>query len=276
MDKILKVSGVNKTYDDFALQDVSFEMEKGDIVGLIGKNGAGKTTILKAILGVISVESGTVEVISKEKIGSVIGDHVFYEYLTIKDMAKIIAKFYKKWDWNLFQTYLKEFKLNEKKKIEKLSKGMKVKFAIACALSHNAEFLILDEPTAGLDPSARTELLEEIHQLVREKNISILLTSHISSDIEEVANRIAYIRDGKMVFSTTKEEVMNKYITVLGEKTELDELRQEKKIIDYIKQGDRYLGFCEKNSSFETDKNIKMRASTLNEIIIFLDKQGIC
>lgn len=275
MNKILEVKNISKTYDDFRMQDVSFELDRGDIVGLIGKNGAGKTTVLKAILGLINIESGSVNVIEKDKIGSVIGDHVFYEYLTIADMSKIISKFYSSWNWDRFHGYLKAFKLSKKKRIDNLSKGMKVKFAIACALSHNAEFLILDEPTAGLDPSARRELLEEIHQLVKEENISILLTSHISSDIEEIANRIAYIREGELVFCSKKKEVMDRYVTVLGEKDELDILKEKELIMDVIKQGDRYIGFCEKGDCLEESKEVKVRQSTLNEIIIFLDKQGI-
>lgn len=273
INEILNIQNICKSYDDFKIQDVSFKLKKGEIMGLIGKNGAGKTTILKVILGLITLESGKISVIPKEKIGAVIGEHVFYEYLPIIDMAKIISKFYKTWEWQTFYSYLKRFNLNKDKKIENLSRGMKVKFAITCALSHQAEFLILDEPTSGLDPSARRALLEELYNLVKGNQITILFTSHISTDIEEIADRITYIRDGKIIFSTNKNDLLQKYYTIKGNKEDLNALKQKGYIIDIIKQGGKYIGFSRANANIKQNLNMEVQEATLDDIIIHLDRQ---
>ena len=171
MTNILEVNNISKKIGNFSLENVSFTLEKGEIIGIIGKNGAGKTTLLKLILEIFTADNGSINTISKQDIGVVIGEHVYYENLTCIEMAKILSHFYKKWNWDDFKKYMQEFSLPFKQKIENLSKGMKVKFSLACALSHKAQLLILDEPTSGLDPESAQKVNQLIRNLAKENGM---------------------------------------------------------------------------------------------------------
>ena len=208
--KVLSIKGVCKEYPGFKLQDVSFEVAKGTIMGFVGRNGAGKSTTLKAILNMVHMDEGSVEFFGldlkeherdiKQRIGYTGGAVNFYKKRKIKDLINITKKFYENWDDKACKRYMKMFSLDENKTPSELSEGMKVKLNLVLALSHGAELLILDEPTSGLDPVSRDELLE-IFKHLRGKGISVLFSTHIISDLEKCADVITYIRDGIIVYT---------------------------------------------------------------------------
>lgn len=226
MDNILEIKNVSKKFKDFKLNDISFNLKSGYIMGFIGPNGAGKSTTIKLIMNLLKRDSGDIKVFGKdnikheveikERIGFVYDEVNFYEYLKIKEVKNIVAPFYKQWDDNKFKTLCSDFGLNEKKKIKELSKGMKMKFSLALALSHNADFIIMDEPTSGLDPVSRREVLGLFQDIIQDENKSILFSTHITSDLERIADYITFINKGKIIFSDSKDEVLDKHILIKG------------------------------------------------------------
>lgn len=219
MQPILEVKNVSKSYGKFQLKNISFSLEPGYIMGLIGENGAGKTTTIKSILGSIHLDRGEISVIDKEKIGFIIGETAYYEILPIYQMGKIFSKFYKTtWDDQQFKNYLKRFDLNPMQKISELSRGMKVKFMLICALSHGAELLILDEPTSGLDPVSRSEILDLLQEIILDGTRSILFSTHITSDLEKISDYITFIHNGELVFTSEKDRLLNDFKVVKGKK----------------------------------------------------------
>jgi len=220
MDTILRVENITKKYAGFQLDHVSFDLPKGMIMGLIGENGAGKSTTINAILDLIKKDDGMVtfwgqELSSskqlKEDIGVVFDGVNFYETLTPAKVGKISEKAYKQWDEYLYRDYLKRFGLPLDKEIKTLSKGMKMKLCIAVALSHKPKLLILDEATSGLDPVMRDDILDVFLDFVQDENHSILMSSHITTDLEKVADYITFIHQGKVLFCKTKDELRYKY-----------------------------------------------------------------
>lgn len=220
MDTILRVENLTKKYAGFQLDHISFDLPKGTIMGLIGENGAGKSTTINAILDLIKKDDGTVtfwgqELSSskqlKEDIGVVFDGVNFYETLTPAKVGKISEKAYKQWDEYLYRDYLKRFGLPLDKEIKTLSKGMKMKLCIAVALSHKPKLLILDEATSGLDPVMRDDILDVFLDFVQDANHSILMSSHITTDLEKVADYITFIHQGKVLFCKTKDELRYKY-----------------------------------------------------------------
>lgn len=220
MDMILQVENLTKQYKDFKLDHISFSVPKGSIMGLIGENGAGKSTIINAALDLINKDEGTVtfwgqELASskqlKEDIGIVFDEISFYETLTPEKVGKISRTAYKQWDEALYQAYLKRFQVPFNKEIKNLSKGMKMKLGIAAALSHKPKLLILDEATSGLDPVMRDDILDVFLEFMQDENHSILMSSHITTDLEKVADYITFIHNGKMLFCKTKDELRYHY-----------------------------------------------------------------
>lgn len=228
---ILTVEHLNKHYPKFDLKDVSFSLEPGYIMGFIGRNGAGKTTTLKSILNLVHADSGRVSVLDmdfatrefecKQKIGLVLGGISYYPQNKLKTISDVTRRFYNEWDEDAYQGYLKRFDLDPEKKISQLSDGMKVKFALALALSHNAQLLILDEPTSGLDPVSRDDLLELFQEVIEDSQRSILFSTQITSDMEKCADFITYIKDGQILASTAKDEFVDAYRIVKGSKEQL-------------------------------------------------------
>ncbi|MCC0693243.1 MULTISPECIES: ABC transporter ATP-binding protein [Clostridioides] len=218
MDAIT-IKNLNKTYKDFSLQNVSFSVPKGSIMGFVGENGAGKTTTLKAILNLISYDSGNIEIFGldnkknekeiKEQIGVVFEGSNFHENLNLDNVSKIMSKIYKNWNHALFKDYLKKLRVPENKLIKEFSKGNKMKLSIAVALSHNPKLLILDEATSSLDPIVREEILDIFLDFIQDEEHSIILSSHITSDLDKIADYITFIHKGKIVFSENKDELIN-------------------------------------------------------------------
>ena len=240
--KALEVRGLGKTYPAFTLKDVSFDVPQGAIVGFIGRNGAGKSTTLKSILGLVHPDGGAVSFFGqdarqherefKEQIGVVLGGIDFYPKKKVKTITDVTRRFYRNWNNEKYRHYLKLFSIDEEKRVDQLSSGMKVKYLLALALSHNAKLLILDEPTSGLDPVSRDELVELFRAIVADGQRSILFSTHITSDLEKCASHITFIKDGEIFHSSTVAEFMAAYadrgatledIIVSVERRELDE-----------------------------------------------------
>jgi len=276
----LEVRGVTKKYQGFQLKDVSFQLEKGYIMGFIGANGAGKTTTIKSILNMIHIDSGEVRVMGKnmveheidlkQEIGCAFGGIDFYTRSKLKTLTDVIKKFYKKWDDTAYRNYLRRFKLDENKKIAELSTGMKVKYGLALALSHGAKLLILDEPTSGLDPVARDDLLDVFQELVADGEISILFSTHITSDLEKCADFITFIENGQIINSAEKNEFMESYRLLNGNESQLELVKE--KLISYKVNSFGFTGLIH-SRDFVPSADIKAATPSLEEIMIYFAKK---
>ncbi len=226
VDYAFEIRGLVKDYGDFRLNNVTFALPKGYIMGLIGPNGAGKTTVIKLILNLLRRDDGEVrifgldglasEVEVKSRIGFVHDAPIFYEHLTLKKLKDTVAPFYRSWDDQVFHRLIEEFDLPLGKRFSRLSRGMKMKFALVLALSHRADLLILDEPTSGLDPVFRRELLSRLSAFIHDEGKSVLFSTHITSDLERIADYITFIHNGEVVFSSPRDEILEKWAVVKG------------------------------------------------------------
>ena len=218
MNNVIEIKKVSKAYANFQLKNVDFCVPKGSIVGLVGQNGAGKTTLIKIILEIIHKDSGEVifwdnvaPFLAKQEIGVVLDDSFFPEILKINDIRIIMKNIYASWDDALFSEYLKKFQLVNNQPLKELSKGMRKKLEIITALAHHPKLLILDEPTSGLDPVVRNEILDLFLEFIEDGEHSILFSSHITSDLETVADYIVFIHDGSLVFEEAVEVILSEY-----------------------------------------------------------------
>ena len=219
--RLLEVEGLTKKYPKFALKNVSFSLDQGRIMGLIGKNGAGKSTTLKCMLNMVCPDKGTIKMLGhdfrqdeescKQNIGVVLGSIQFYQDKKLQTITSVTKRFYQNWNDAAYLKYMSMFELDEQKQVKQLSEGMKVKYLIALALSHNAKLLIFDEPTSGLDPVAREDLLELFQQLVKDGNRSILFSTHITSDLDKCADDITYIKNGEIIASADKSSFIQTF-----------------------------------------------------------------
>lgn len=223
MENILELQQISKTFpkSNFTLNNVSFSLPYGSILGFVGENGAGKTTTISCILNTIMKDSGTVKLFGREmtdtdtdmreKIGVVYDGDNFPAYWTARQLSQVMSGLYTQWDNSLFQKYLDDFRLPPRQKIKQYSRGMTMKLAIAAALSHHPQLLILDEATSGLDPIMRDEMLDVFLDFVQEEDHSILLSSHITSDLEKVADYITFIHNGKLIMTVSKNDLIYHY-----------------------------------------------------------------
>jgi ABC-2 type transport system ATP-binding protein len=233
MDEAIVISGLRKAYPGFLLNDVSFRLPRGYIMGLIGPNGAGKTTVIKLILNLVRREAGHITVLGrdnlreetwvKSRLGFVHETPAFYGYLTVRQTASLVSRFYPAWDDARFRELAGEFGLPLHKRVSRLSRGTVMKLSLALALSHSAEFLLLDEPTSGLDPVFRRELLERLSALIQDGRTSILFSTHITSDLERLADYLTFLREGQVVFSSSREEIQDNWLMVKGGNELLEE-----------------------------------------------------
>lgn len=219
MENAICIRGLCKHYEDFSLENLDLTVPTGTIVGFVGENGAGKTTTLKAIFGAIRTDGGSIEVLGcadpdrldKSQIGVVMEDSFFYETLTPRQVNSIMKSLQPGWDSAEFARLLRDYQLPEKKLIKDMSKGMRMKFRLATALAHKPKLLILDEATSGLDPVVRGEVLDYLRDYIQDENHSVLMSSHITSDLEKVADSIAYLHKGRLLFQMDRDELLEQY-----------------------------------------------------------------
>jgi ABC-2 type transport system ATP-binding protein len=284
-EKILEVQKLCKAYPPhgsrpgFALQDLSFSMEAGYIAGFIGRNGAGKTTALKSMLGIIQPDSGRVKFFGKtemkQDIGFMLWPVAFFPWHTVQAIASLYSRFFQAWDAPAFKRYLKTFDLDPGKKLRDLSTGMKVKFGLALALGHHARLIILDEPTSGLDPVARDELLDILRGLIKDGRCSVLFSTHITSDLDKCADYIIFIKDGRLVAFDTKDDLIGKHLMLSGKKSDLtDELRQSLIGLKENAFGWTGLALREKVAGelFSSAKGLESAAPNLEDIMLYYNK----
>ena len=233
---VIELKGVSKDYGDFKLDDVSFSVPEGSVCGFIGQNGAGKTTTIQIILDAINRDSGEVYVFGKsmdkdsallrENIGVVFDEMGFHDFLNARQINTIMKNVYKNWNQERYFEYLKLFSLPTKKACGSFSRGMRMKLQIATALSHNAKLLIMDEPTSGLDPIVRNEMLQIFREYVVEEDHTILLSSHITGDLEKLADEVVFIDGGKIVLKGNKDEILEKHGILRCKKDELKNISE--------------------------------------------------
>ena len=279
MDNIIKVNNLTKTYDNFILDNITLEIKKGSIIGLIGENGAGKTTFIKLLLGLIKKDKGDILIFNKtlnskvkEDIGVVLDDSFFPEVIKVKDVNSVMKNIYKSWDEKLFLKYLKDFSLNENMLIKNLSKGMKKKLEIITALAHHPKLLILDEPTSGLDPIVRKEILDIFLDFIENGENSILFSSHITSDIEAVADYIVFIDNGKLVFDKEKDDILDNYGIVKCNDNDFKKISKDN-IISYRKNKYNYEVLVnDRKKVKKNNSDIVVDKATLEDIMLLIVK----
>lgn len=282
MEAILQVQNVTKQYPNFKLNNVSFSIPKGTIMGLIGQNGAGKSTLIKAILDLIKKDNGNVLFLGKElssdsfelkeDIGVVFDDINFFETLSPDKIGKISKNLYSRWDEKLYYEYLQKFQLPVKNSIKTFSKGMKMKLSIAVALSHSPKFLILDESTSGLDPVMRDDILDIFLKFVQNKEHSIFMSSHITSDLEKVADYITFIHNGEIIFSKMKNELKHNY-GIIHCDIDIFNTIDKSEIIKYRRDNHQYNILVEDKENIKQKyKNIIIDDASIDDILLFYIK----
>lgn len=236
-ENAIEIKGLTKKYDGFTLDDISFDVPKGSVMGFIGQNGAGKTTTIKAIFNIISRDAGTINVLGldnieneyeiKEDVAAVFDELPFHEDFNARQISVVLSSVFRNWDNEKFKELLTRFALPEKKKIKQFSKGMKMKLQIATALSHDAKLLIMDEATTGLDPVIRNEILDIFREYLQDGERSILMSSHITSDLEKIADCVTFIDKGKILLSGYKDDILDTHGLLKCSKADYENIDKE-------------------------------------------------
>ena len=276
MTNCIELKGLVKQYKTFTLGPIDLTVPGGSILGLIGENGAGTTTLIKSMLGIVNPSGGEVTLLgkrpddAKEDIGVVMDDCFFSEYLRVKDVNAVLSRVYRGWDRGLFRDYLDKFGLAGTKNIKELSRGMRMKLSLAAALAHRPKLLLLDEATAGLDPVVRDEILDEFLNFVSDEDHGILISSHITSDLEKAADYIAYLHEGKLLMCDEKDRLLESYGRLVCARADLEQVDR-----DYI--------VSTRKSQYSTEALIRNRGEftrryprltvepiTLDELMVFV------
>lgn len=281
MNNLLEVSRLGKSYAGFELSNVSFSIPGGYVMGLIGPNGAGKTTTIKAILGMIRPDRGDIRLLGRDAssdnldlragLGVVMDLPFFVEDWRVRSVEKALAPFYESWDSRRYAAYLKRFGIDGAKKVKELSRGTKVKLMLAAALSHNAKLLILDEPTSGLDPVARDEFMDLLQEYVSDETKSVLFSTHITADLEKIADYITFIIGGRVVYTGEKDALLEKYLRIQGGKGDLTpRLRQS--LIGLREHSAGFEAMAQADKLASLPKGVEISKITLDDIIIFMNR----
>ncbi len=282
MENILEVNDISKFYKDFSLEHITFSVPRGMICGMIGENGAGKTTTISCIMDMLKADSGNVRVFGmdyehaareiKSRIGLVMDGLEQNPFLYVRDMEKIMRRLYQNWDSACFSSYLERFALPLDKRVKDLSKGMSVKLNFAIALSHGAELLILDEATSGLDPVMRDEILELLQEFVTDEKHSVLISSHITSDLDKIADYILFIHEGKISFFKSREDIEENY-GVLHCRRELFEALSPDDYDAYIPEMYSYKVLLNNRAAVERHfRDVLADRATIEDIMLFYVK----
>lgn len=279
---ILEVKNITKEYPSFKLDNVSFNIEEGSICGFIGRNGAGKTTTLKGIMGLIHLNKGEIKVFgrdmqkheteNRQDISFSLAETNFYEYTKLGKLTKVTSKFYPEWNQELFEKLCKKFELDMNKKYRELSSGMKVKYNLAVALSHNAKLLILDEPTSGIDPVSRDEILDLFKMIVKDGKRSILFSTHITSDLDKCADHIVYIKKGKIIASKEKQDFIDDYLYIKGPMKDFEKIKDL--VISHKEEGDTFTALIKEENSLDLPANFEKKLPDLDTIMIYEERKG--
>ena len=280
---MLSIRGLSKRYMNFSVEDVTFNVPDGTVVGLIGENGAGKSTIIKSVLGAVHPDGGEILVdgmpldkldkSGRQKISFVLDDMGLPMELTLSMLDKVLANIFEKWDSAKFKALVQKFGLPEKKMLREFSKGMKMKATIAVALSYESNLLILDEPTSGLDPVVRDDILEMIYDYNRQNGRAALISSHITTDLEKICDYIVYIHGGKVIFNEEKDELLSRYAIYSTDEKQLAEL--DKTAV--VKVLHRDYGVDILASKEKMPRDFEYRPVSLDDIMLFYSKgESIC
>jgi len=284
MKAVLEVNNLKKELGSFSLEQLTFSLKEGCITGFIGVNGSGKTTTIKTILGLYPKDDGSIKFFGKEiekneyeiknRIGVVLDEGYFYEEMTLKEMKSIIAPAYTNWDESVFLNYINRFNLKLDQKIATLSKGMRMKFAITLALSHHADLLIMDEPTSGLDPLIRNELMEILLDFMEEEGKSVFFSTHITSDLEKVADMLILIDNGEIVFNESKDELLERHALIKGDNSLINE--HSTKLFLRLRQTPfGFQGITNKvDQVCEQMKDIIIERPTIEDVMLAYVKEG--
>ena len=276
----IQLSHINKSFGDFAIRDLCLEVPSGTICGLVGENGAGKSTTIRLLMGALRPDSGSARVLGtdvsspefravKEDIGVVLDEAYFPESLNAVQVGKIMAGTYRRWDQGLYDGYLKRFDLPLKKQFKDFSRGMRMKLAIAVALSHQPKLLVLDEATAGLDPIVRDEVLDLFNEFTREEDHSILISSHILSDLEKLCDYIAFLHKGDLLFCEEKDRLLEEYGIFEDSRENLDCLMPEAIV---AREETRYGGVRARVKRDLAPAGFRMEKPTVEDVVLFLVK----
>ncbi|MDF2989146.1 MAG: ABC-type multidrug transport system, ATPase component [Eubacterium sp.] len=282
MSNAIEIKNLCKEYDSFSLRNVSFSLPQGYIMGLIGPNGAGKTTTIKLMLNMLRKTSGQITIMGmdsvndqnniKEDIGAVFDSNYFVQDWTVKEVEKSIGIFYNSWDSNKYKEMTTSFGLEPNKKVKELSRGMQMKLMVACAFSHDAKLLILDEPTSGLDPVARDELLDILSEFIQNGERSVLFSTHITSDLDKIADYITFINNGNIFYTGPKDDFIDGFRMVKGGMSDLNN-ELEKKMIGIRKFSTGFEGLI-KTSDIKYYNKFTCEPVSIDEIIVFTSKGG--
>jgi len=283
MENILEIKNLRKKFGKFGVEDATFSLPKGYIMGFVGKNGAGKTTTIKCILNMLNRDSGEIKIFGKDnleheaevksKIGAVMDNTFYEEKWTLLQTGRALKPFYPSWDESKYISYLDKFQLVHTKRIKELSRGMRMKIMIAAALAHSPDLLILDEPTSGLDAVARDELMEVLQEFVKDENKSILFSTHITSDLEKIADYITFIHDGLIKYTGTKDAVLEKFVMVKGGHGTLN-TEQQKLIIGYTKTNVNFDGVIDREKLSLLPSTIITEKCSLDDLVVRFNKGG--
>ncbi|QNO15573.1 ABC transporter ATP-binding protein [Alkalicella caledoniensis] len=281
MENVLEIKDLSKKIKDFALDKVSFNLEKGYVMGLVGPNGSGKTTTIRLIMNLLHKDNGYIKIFGmdntknerdiKQRIGFVYDENIYPVAMKLEKVAKLVAPLYTNWNQKLFEEYIERFGLDLGKNIGDLSKGMTSKFAVAMAISHKPEFLIMDEPTSGLDPISRREILEIIQELMDDGNTSVLFSTHITSDLEKIADYVTFMDNGKIFESDSYANIAKRYRVVKGNTQILEKYKNE--IIGY--KGGQFgsEGLSGNWGGFEKMDGIMLQIPSIEDIMFYASRR---
>ena len=281
MNNAIEVKGLNRDFKGFSLKDIALTLPVGYIMGFVGKNGAGKTTTIRLILNMLARKSGSVKVFGldniadeqkiKQDIGAVFDETFFVGTWKVLEVERAIMGFYSHWDSDQFGRYIKKFGLPTNKMVKDLSRGMKMKLMLAVALSHEAKLLILDEPTSGLDPVARDELLEILSEYIADGARSILFSTHITSDLERIADYITLIDNGRIFFTGTKDSLLESFLIVKGGPEDLNDILR-KKLIGLSVNRTGFSGLLPVEEAKRLPRQLVTEAPSIDEILVYISR----
>lgn len=282
MSNAIEIKGLCKEYDKFSLDNISFTLPDGYIMGLIGPNGAGKTTIIKLMLNMIRKSAGDITILGwdsikdqnniKENVSAVFDSNYFVQDWTVAQVEKSIGIFYETWDTGKFNSMLQKFGLDRDKKVKELSRGMQMKLMLSCAFSHDSKLLILDEPTSGLDPLARDELLDILSEFIQDGKRSVLFSTHITTDLDKIADYITFMNKGKMFYTGSKDEFLESFRMVKGGSGELSN-ELEKLLIGTRKYSTGFEGLI-RTKNIGNFTRFACEPVTIDDIIVFSSRGG--